>query len=51
MGCVRRKPDFVGFCLFDRIDVKLRSFDPELMEYAWHCREIENYIVYSTDKY
>ena len=45
-GLREAKPDFVGFCLFDRIDVKLRS-RLELMEYAWHCREIENYIVYN----
>ena len=45
-GLREAKSDFVGFCLFDRIDVKLRSRS-ELMEYAWHCREIENYIVYN----
>ncbi len=38
------KPDLVGFCLFDRIEIKLRT-QPELTEYAWECREIENYIV------
>ena len=43
-GLREAKPDLVGFSLFDRIDGKLRS-RPELTEYAWQCREIENYIV------
>ena len=43
-GLREAKPDLVGFCLFDRIDGKIRS-RPELTEYAWKCREIENYIV------
>lgn len=43
-GLREAKPDLVGFCLFDRIDKKLRK-RPELTEYAWECREIENYIV------
>ena len=38
------KPDLVGFCLFDRLDRKLQD-TPELREYAWKRREIENYIV------
>ena len=45
-GLREAKPDLVGFSLFDRIDIKLRS-RPELTEYAWQCREIENYIVFS----
>ncbi len=45
-GLREAKPDLVGFCLFDRIDRKLRS-RPELTEYSWYCREIENYIVSS----
>ncbi|RKU12881.1 AAA family ATPase [Candidatus Poribacteria bacterium] len=45
-GLREAKPDLVGFCLFDRIDSKLRSRS-ELTEYAWQCREIENYIVSS----
>ena len=40
------KSDLVGFCLFDRIDSELHR-QPELREYAWQRREIENYIVYS----
>lgn len=38
------KPDFVGFCLFDRISDELQT-RPELIEYAWQKREIENYII------
>ena len=45
-GLREAKPDLVGFCLLDRIGRKLRS-QPELTEYAWQCREIENYIVSS----
>lgn len=45
-GLREAKPDLVGFCLFDRLDSKLCS-RPELTEYSWHCREIENYIVTS----
>lgn len=37
------KPDLVGFCLFDRLDRKLQG-TPELPEYAWKRREIENYL-------
>ncbi|MYG00609.1 AAA family ATPase [Candidatus Poribacteria bacterium] len=43
-GIREAKPDLVGFSLFDRIDGKLRV-RPELTEYSWQCREIENYIV------
>ena len=43
-GLLEAKPDLVGFCLFDRIDTKLRT-RPELLEYAWERREIENYVV------
>ena len=39
------KPDLVGFCLFDRLDSKLQD-TPELREYAWKRREIENYLCY-----
>ena len=45
-GLREAKPDLVGFCLFDRIEGKLRS-QLELTEYAWQCREIENYIVFN----
>ncbi len=43
-GLREAKPDLVGFCLFDRIPDELQK-RPELMEYAWQKREIENYIV------
>ncbi len=43
-GLREAKPDLVGFSLFDRIDGILRA-RPELTEYSWQCREIENYIV------
>ena len=39
------KPDLVGFCLFDRLDRELQD-TPELREYAWKRREIENYLCY-----
>ena len=45
-GLREAKPDLVGFCLFDRIDSKLHKH-PELIEYAWQRREIENYIVFN----
>ena len=45
-GLREAKPDLVGFCLFDRIPDELQT-RPELMEYAWQRREIENYIVSS----
>ena len=40
------KPNLVGFCLFDRITGELQTH-PELREYAWERREIENYIVFN----
>ena len=43
-GLREAKPDLVGFCLFDRVDGELHE-RPELIEYAWKRREIENYIV------
>ncbi|MDE0325825.1 MAG: AAA family ATPase [Candidatus Poribacteria bacterium] len=45
-GLREAKPDLVAFCLFDRISDELRM-RPELIEYAWQRREIENYIVSS----
>ena len=43
-GLREAKPDLVGFCLFDRIDSELHK-QPELIEYKWQRREIENYII------
>ena len=43
-GLREAKPDLVGFCLFDLIDSELHK-QPELREYKWQRREIENYIV------
>ena len=45
-GLREAKPDLIGFCLFDRISDQLQN-PPELIEYAWQRREIENYIVSS----
>ena len=45
-GLREAKPDLIGFCLFDRISDQLQT-PPELIEYAWQRREIENYIVSS----
>lgn len=45
-GLREAKPDLMGFCLFDRISDELQT-RPELTEYAWQKREIENYIVSS----
>ena len=45
-GLREAKPDLKGFCLFDRIPDELQT-RPELIEYAWQKREIENYIVSS----
>ena len=45
-GLREAKPNLVGFCLFDQIDAELHT-QPELIEYAWRRREIENYIVHS----
>lgn len=44
-GLREAKPDLVGFCLFDQIPDELQT-RPELIEYAWQKREIENYIVF-----
>lgn len=44
-GLREAKPDLVGFCLLDRLDSKLQD-TPELREYAWKRREIENYLCY-----
>ena len=44
-GLREAKPDLVGFCLFDRLDHELQD-TPELREYAWKRREIENYLCY-----
>ena len=43
-GLREAKPDLVGFCLFDQIPDELQT-RPELIEYAWQRREIENYVV------
>ena len=45
-GMREAKKDLVGFCLFDHISDKLHTH-PELIEYAWDQREIENYIISS----
>ena len=45
-GLREAKPDLVGFCLFDRISDQLQT-PPELIEYAWQKRELENYIISS----
>ncbi len=37
------KPDLVGIALFDRLPQSLQS-TPELQEYMWRRREIENYL-------
>lgn len=42
-GLREAKPDLVGFALFDRVDSQLQV-RPELIEYAWTRREIENYL-------
>ncbi len=42
-GLREAKPDLVGFALFDRIDQPLQD-RPELREYSWRRREIENYL-------
>ena len=43
-GLREAKTDLVGFCLFDRIESEFQT-RPELREYQWKRREIENYIV------
>ena len=45
-GLREAKPDLIGFCLLDRIASQLHT-QPELTEYTWKRREIENYIVSS----
>ena len=45
-GLREANPHLVGFCLLDRVAGKLQT-RPELIEYAWERREIENYIVSS----
>ena len=42
-GLREAKADCVGFCLFDQMDYKLHNA-PELREYMWKRREIENYL-------
>ncbi len=42
-GLREAKTDLVGFCLFDRIEPELKT-TPELKEYKWKRREIENYL-------
>ncbi len=42
-GLCEAKPDLVGFSLFDRLDAAPKP-TPELQEYMWHRREIENYL-------
>jgi hypothetical protein len=42
-GLREAKPDLVGFTLCDRIQNPLQP-TPELQEYAWKRREIENYL-------
>jgi hypothetical protein len=42
-GLREAKSDLVGFALFDRIEQELQS-NPELTEYKWTRREIENYL-------
>ena len=42
-GIREAKADCVGFCLFDQMDNQLQNA-PELREYTWKRREIENYL-------
>jgi hypothetical protein len=42
-GLQEAKKDLVGFALFDRLDQTLQD-RPELREYKWKRREIENYL-------
>ena len=42
-GLREAKPNLVGLALFDRIDQALQV-RPELVEYSWKRREIENYL-------
>ena len=43
-GLREAKPDLVGFSLYDRVSDELHG-DVHLIEYSWHLREIENYII------
>jgi len=43
-GLREAKPDFVGFALFDRLQQQQLQERPELHEYMWKRREIENYL-------
>ena len=42
-GLREAKTDLVGFCIFDRIEPELQT-TPELREYKWKRREVENYL-------
>lgn len=42
-GLREAKPDLVAFALFDRIEQPVQQ-TPELKEYSWRRREIENYL-------
>lgn len=42
-GLREAKSDLVGIAIFDRIDSPLQN-QPELLEYKWKRREIENYL-------
>lgn len=42
-GLREAKSDLVGYALFDRLDQALQA-TPELNEYSWQRREIENYL-------
>ena len=42
-GLREAKADLAGFALFDRIELQLQQ-RPELQEYMWRRREIENYL-------
>ena len=42
-GIREAKADCVGFCLFNQMDYQLQNA-PELREYMWKRREIENYL-------
>ena len=42
-GLREAKPNFIGFCLLDRMDHQPED-RPELRQYMWKRREIENYL-------
>lgn len=42
-GLREAKPDLMGIALFDRLDLTLHP-DPDLVQYMWKSREIENYL-------